>query len=83
MFLYRDNVESAHGDEIALLRSQYSDEDKKMIEKCLQAKRTIRQEEPAQHRMVEETDQDSSSGKMINIVIMYYLSLYSMLPQCT
>ena len=51
---------------MALLKSQYSDEDKEAIQKFLQAKRTLRQEKILDNRMVqEETDQDSSSGKMI------------------
>ena len=62
----RDNIESTHSDEVALLKSQYSDEDKEAIQKFLQAKRTLRQEKILDSRMVqEETDQDSSSGKMI------------------
>ena len=62
-------AESAHSDEVALLRSQYSEEDEETIQKFLQAKGTIRPEEIVQqlhNQMVqEETDQDSSSGKMI------------------
>ena len=46
-----------------MLKSQYSDDDKETILKFLQAKR---QEKILNSRMVqEETDQDSSSGKMI------------------
>ena len=67
-YTYRDNIESVHGDEIALLRNQYSDEEKKTIENFLQAKKILRQEEAVRElngRMVqEETDQDSSSGKL-------------------
>ena len=65
----RDNIESAHRDEVALLKSQYSDEDKETIQNFLQAKKILRQEEVVRQlngRMVqEETDQDSSSGKII------------------
>ena len=59
----RDNIERAHSDEVALLKNQYSDEDKKTIKKFLQAKK---QAEILNSRMIqEETDQDSSSGKVI------------------
>ena len=59
----RDNIERAHSDEIALLKNQYSDEDKKTIQKFLQAKK---QAEIQNSPMIqEETDQDSSSGKVI------------------
>ncbi len=66
----RDNIESAHSDEVARLRSQYSDEDKEKIQKFLQAKKNLRQEEKVQQlngRMVEETDQEGSSGKTIKL----------------
>ena len=59
----RDNIERTHSDEVALLKNQYSDEDKKTIQKFLQAKK---QAELQNSRMIqEETDQDSSSGKVI------------------
>ena len=51
---------------MALLRSQYSDEDEEALHKFLQARRTLRQETMLDSQMVqEETDQDSSSGKVI------------------
>ena len=59
----RDNIERDHSDEVAVLKNQYSDEDKKTIKKFLQAKK---QAEMLNSRMIqEETDQDSSSGKVI------------------
>ena len=51
---------------MALLKSQYSDEDKKALQKFIEAKRTLRQEKMLDSQMVqEETDQDSSSGNVI------------------
>ena len=80
----RENIESAHSDEVALLRSQYSEEDKEIIQKFLQAKRTLRPEEMVQqlhNRMVqEETDQDNPSGKMI--VIMLYNWMQHTILKC-
>ena len=73
----RDNIESTHSDEVALLKSQYSDEDKEAIQKFLQAKRTLRQEKILDSRMVqEETDQDSPSGKMIGNCTIYLATAY-------
>jgi predicted transcriptional regulator len=37
--MYRSNIESAHGREVERLRKEYSQEDKELIEKCLEAKR--------------------------------------------
>ena len=51
-----------------MLRKQYSDEDKGLIQKFLQAKGTLRQKETVvqlNNRIVqEETDQEGSSGKI-------------------
>ena len=59
----RDNILRAHSDEVALLKKKYSDEDEKTIQKFQQARR---QEKILNSRVVqEETDQDTSSGKMI------------------
>ena len=61
----RDNIESAHGDEVAQLRSLYSDEDNKQIQKFLEAKKLLKQETHVQEingQMVQETDQGASSG---------------------
>jgi hypothetical protein len=37
--LYRRNIESAHGREVERLRKEYSQEDKELIEKCVEAKK--------------------------------------------
>ena len=80
--MHRDNIESVHCDEVALLRSQYSDEDNETIQKFLEAKRTLRQGEIVRQlngQMIqEETDQDSSSGKTIVISwLLCYILGYS------
>jgi hypothetical protein len=36
---YRRNIENAYGREVEQLRKEYSQEDKELIEKCLEAKR--------------------------------------------
>jgi hypothetical protein len=39
ILFYRRNIESAHGREVERLRKEYSQEDKELIEKCLEEKR--------------------------------------------
>ena len=75
----RDNIESAHSDEVALLRTQYSDEDKEIIQKFLEAKKSLKQEARVQElngQMVqEETDQESTSGNYTILSCGHYAPL--------
>ena len=65
-FVSRDNIESAHSDHIAVLRSQYSDEEKETIKKLLIARTVLKRDTCVQElngQMVqEETDHEGSSG---------------------
>ena len=62
----RDNIESAHSDRIAVLRSQYSDEEKELIKNLLIAKSVFKRDTYVQElngQMVqEETNHEGSSG---------------------
>ncbi|MCG8624785.1 MAG: hypothetical protein MJE68_22660 [Proteobacteria bacterium] len=40
----RDNIESTHGDEVAQLKSQYSEDDKEIIKNFLVAKESLKHE---------------------------------------
>ena len=67
-FVSRDNIESAHSDHIAVLRSQYSDEEKEII-KSFSIARTVFNRDTSSYvqelngQMVqEETDHEGPSG---------------------
>ena len=64
--VFRDNIESTHSDHIAVLRSQYSDEEKGTIEKFLFARTVLKRDsysnvQELNGQMVqEETDHEGS-----------------------
>lgn len=76
----RDTIESAHSNEVALLRSQYSDKDKEIIQKFLQAKKYLKQEvhaqEPYGQTVQKKPDQENTSGNYLYAL----LSLFSTFP---
>jgi hypothetical protein len=55
--LYRRNIETAHGREVERLRKEYSQEDKELIEKFLEAKRNINLKSESLAKEIEEKDQ--------------------------
>ena len=66
----RDNIESTYSKEVALLRNQYTEEDKDIIEKFLIARKSLKLETNVQElndQMIQEEgiDQGSLSGKII------------------
>lgn len=66
--VFRDNIESAHSDHIAVLRSQYSDEEKETIKNFSFARTVLKRDtssyvQELNGQMVqEETDHEGSSG---------------------
>jgi hypothetical protein len=55
--LYRSNIESAHGREVERLRKEYSQEDKELIERCLEAKRIFKLKSESLAQELEEKHQ--------------------------
>ena len=70
---YRRNIESAHGREVERLRKEYSQEDKEMIEKCLEVKRVFKWK-PAESLAQEPEEKPQLLGKLGTIKLILILS---------